>query len=105
MAHGHSRGAAREDRTRDNRRSTDNRRNNRNRDNRRREDERERPQANSSAQDDERTRDPGNHLSDDEESLERVQVRVSAETFRQIKEIVRGHGVMPRNATYDEWLC
>ena len=105
MAHGHSRGAAGEDRTRDNRRSTNNRRNNRNCDNRRHEDERERSQANSRAQDDERTRDPGNHPNDDEESLERVQVRVSAETLRRIKEIVRGHGVMPRNATYDEWLC
>jgi hypothetical protein len=32
-------------------------------------------------------------------------VRVSSEAFQRIKEIVRGRGVMPRNASYDEWLC
>ena len=110
MAHGRTGEAAGEDRTRDNRRSTNNGRDNRSHDNRRTDDNgRDRTRGNSRTRNSGRSGESNGYPDDDEpsrdESLDRLQVRVSAAAFQRIKEIVHGRGVMPRNASYDEWLC
>ena len=94
---GQTREARDENCTRDNRRNVDRRREN------------NRTRGTSRTRDNGSVGDTDDYTDDDEpsseETLERLQLRVSPAAFQRAKDAVLGRYIMPRNAPYDEWLC